>query len=147
MMLIPRRNYGLNLFDDFFNDTVFSGASENKAENRERLPIMRTDIREKDGNYILEIELPGFKKEDIQAQLKDGYLTVSAQAASSEGKEAEGALIHSERWTSSCKRTFYVGEQLRQEDIHGAFENGILTLRVPKDAPKVEEAPKYINIL
>ena len=94
----------------------------------------------------MEIELPGFKKEDIQAELKDGYLTVSAQAASREEGES-GTMIHKERYTGSCKRTFYGGEQLRQEDIHGSFEGGILTLRVPKDAPKVEETPKYINIL
>lgn len=147
MMLIPRRNYGLNLFDEFFNDPFFSGNSENKTEEAKKLPIMRTDIREKDGNYILEIELPGFKKEDIQAELKEGYLTVSAQNASGDTEGTQGTMLHKERYTGSCKRSFYVGEQLRQEDIHGAFENGILTLRVPKDAPKVEEAPKYINIL
>ena len=66
MMLIPRRNYGLNLFDDFFNDPFFTSASE-KGEDAKKLPVMRTDIMEKDGNYILEIELPGFKKEDIRA--------------------------------------------------------------------------------
>ena len=77
MMLIPRRNYGLNLFDDFFNDPFFTSASE-KGEEAKKLPVMRTDIMEKDGNYILEIELPGFRKEDIRAELKDGYLTVSA---------------------------------------------------------------------
>ena len=138
MMLIPRRNYGLNLFDDFFNDPFFTSASE-KGEDAKKLPVMRTDIMEKDGNYILEIELPGFKKEDIRAELKDGYLTVSADITkSSEDKE---------RYTSSCKRTFFVGEQIRQEDIKAGFENGILRLQVPKDAPKVEETPKYIDIL
>ena len=93
MMLIPRRNYGLNLFDDFFNDPFFTSASE-KGEEAKKLPVMRTDIMEKDGNYILEIELPGFKKEDIRAELKDGYLTVSADITkSSEGKDDKGTLI------------------------------------------------------
>ena len=147
MMLIPRRNYGLNLFDDFFNDPFFTSASE-KGEDAKKLPVMSTDIMEKDGNYILEIELPGFKKEDISAELKDGYLTVSADITkSSEGKDDKGTLIHKERYTSSCKRTFFVGEQIRQEDIKAGFENGILRLQVPKDAPKVEETPKYIDIL
>ena len=147
MMLIPRRNYGLNLFDDFFNDPFFTSASE-KGEDAKKLPVMRTDIMEKDGNYILEIELPGFKKEDIRAELKDGYLTVSADITkSSEGKDDKGTPIHKERYTSSCKRTFFVGEQIRQEDIKAGFENGILRLQVPKDAPKVEETPKYIDIL
>ena len=71
MMLIPRRNYGLNLFDDFFNDPFFTSASE-KGEEAKKLPVMRTDIMEKDGNYILEIELPGFKKEDIRESLRTG---------------------------------------------------------------------------
>ena len=131
MMLIPRRNYGLNLFDDFFNDPFFTSASE-KGEEAKKLPVMRT----------------GFKKEDIRAELKDGYLTVSADITkSSEGKDDKGTLIHKERYTSSCKRTFFVGEQIRQEDIKAGFENGILRLQVPKDAPKVEETPKYIDIL
>ena len=127
MMLIPRRNYGLNLFDEFFNDPFFTGSRE-KAEEPKNLPVMRTDIREKDGNYLLDVELPGYSKEDIRIELKDGYLTITAH-------------------TGSCKRSFYVGEQLRQEDIHAAFTNGVLRLTVPKDAPKaVEEAPKYISI-
>lgn len=147
MMLIPRRNYGLNLFDEFFNDPFFSGASE-KSEDNKRLPVMRTDITEKDGNYLLEIELPGFKKEDIRAELKDGYLTISAETSeSSENKDDKGTVIRKERYTSSCKRTFFVGEQTRQEDIKAGFEDGVLKLQVPKDAPKIEETPKYIEIL
>ncbi len=143
-MMIPRRNYGLSLFDDFFNDPFFSGASE-KTEDPKKLPVMRTDIREVNGYYLLEIELPGFKKENIRAELKDGYLTITAEA--SQPQENEGTMIHKERYTGSCKRSFYVGEQLRQEDIRAAFENGILRLQIPKEVPKVEEAPKYINIL
>ena len=147
MMLIPRRNYGLNLFDDFFNDPFFTSASE-KNEDAKKLPVMRTDILEKDGNYILEIELPGFKKEDIKAELKDGYLTITAESSSSaENKDERGTVIHRERYTSSCKRSFFVGEQIRQEDIKAGFENGILKLQVPKDSPKVEDTPKYIDIL
>lgn len=147
MMLIPRRNYGLNLFDDFFNDPFFTGSTEKNSDNR-KLPVMRTDIMEKDGNYIMEIELPGFKKEDIKAELKDGYLTISAESnTSSENKDEQGTVIHRERYTSSCKRTFFVGEQTRQEDIKAGFENGILTLQVPKDAPKIEDTPKYIDIM
>ncbi len=109
---------------------------------------MRTDIIEKDGNYLLEIELPGFKKEDIRAELKDGYLTISAESSSSkENKDEQGTVIRKERYTSSCKRTFFVGEHTRQEDIKAGFEDGILKLQVPKDAPKVEDTPKYIEIL
>ena len=147
MMLIPRRNYGLNLFDEFFNDPFFSGSTEKNNDNR-KLPVMRTDIMERDGNYLMEIELPGFKKDDIRAELKDGYLTISAEHDSStENKDDKGSILHRERYTSSCKRTFFVGEQLRQEDIKAAFENGILRLQVPKEAPKTEETPRYIDIL
>ena len=147
MMLIPRRNYGLNLFDEFFNDPFFSGSTE-KGNDSKKLPIMRTDIMEKDGNYLMEIELPGFKKEDIKAELKDGYLTITAENSSSaENKDERGTVIHKERYTSSCKRSFFVGEQIRQEDIKAGFENGILKLQVPKDSPKVEDTPKYIDIL
>lgn len=145
MMLIPGRNYGLSGLDDFFSDPFFTGTS-NKNEEVKKVPAMRTDIREKDGNYILDIELAGYKKEDICAELKDGYLTVSVVPAKKENEE-EGTFLHRERYTGSCKRTFYVGEELRQEDIHAAFENGILRLQIPKEAPKVEETPKYINIL
>ena len=143
MMLIPRRNYGLNLLDDFFNDPFFAGSSD-KSDDVKKLPVMRTDIREAEDQYVLEIELPGFKKENIQAELKDGYLTVTATTDKS---ASEGKLVHQERYTGSCKRTFYVGDALRQEDIHASFDSGLLRLRVPKEAPKVEETPKYINIL
>ena len=146
MMLIPRRNYGLNLFDEFFNDPFFTGSRET-AEEPKNLPVMRTDIREKDGNYLLDVELPGYSKEDIRIELKDGSLTITAQASVDSDEQAKVSYIHRERYTGSCKRSFYVGEQLRQEDIHAAFTNGVLRLTVPKDAPKaVEEAPKYISI-
>lgn len=144
-MFMPRRGYSLNL-DDFFSDPFF-GNSQEKTEEPRKLPVMRTDIMEKDGYYILEIELAGFKKENIRAELKDGYLTVSAEAASSQEPNTNGRLIHQERYTGSCKRTFFVGEQIRQEDIKAGFENGLLRLQVPKDAPKVEDIPKYIDIL
>ena len=101
MMLIPRRNYGLNLLDDFFNDPFFAGSSD-KSDDVKKLPVMRTDIRETEDQYVLEIELPGFKKENIQAELKDGYLTVTAAADKS---ASEGKLVHQERYTGSCKRT------------------------------------------
>lgn len=147
MMLMPRRNYGLNLFDEFFNDPFFSGSTE-KGNDSRKLPMMRTDIMEKDGNYLMEIELPGFKKEDIKAELKDGYLTITAESStSSEDKDGQGTVIHQERCTSSCKRTYFVGEKIRQEDIKAGFENGILKLQVPKDTPKIEDTPKYIDIL
>ena len=104
MMLIPRRNYGLNLFDEFFNDPFFTGSRE-KAEEPKNLPVMRTDIREKDGNYLLDVELPGYSKEDIRIELKDGYLTITAQASVDSDEQAKVSYIHRERYTGSVSYT------------------------------------------
>ena len=143
MMLIPRRNYGLNLFDDFFNDSFFTAPAARTTSD-----LMRTDVKDDGTNYLMEMELPGFKKEEIQAELKDGYLTICAtHNDNKEQKDANGKLIRQERYTGSCKRSFYVGEDLKHEDIKASFENGILKLQFPKEAPKpVEEVPKYIQI-
>ncbi len=144
MLFTPaRRNHGFDLFDDFFNDPFFTTPAR-RPENF----LMRTDIKEDGANYQLDIELPGFKKEDIKAELKDGYLTVAAvHEENTDEKDQNGKILRQERYTGSCKRSFYVGENVKQEDIHAAFENGILKLQFPKEAQKaVEEAPKYIQI-
>ncbi len=145
MLFTPstRRNYSFDLFDSFFNDPFFSSPVDRSAST-----LMRTDIKDDGANYQLEMELPGFKKEDIRAQLKDGYLTISADHNDTkEEKDADGKLIRQERYSGSCKRSFYVGEHLNQENIQAAFENGMLKLKFPKEMPKaVEEAPKYIQI-
>ncbi|MCD8225534.1 MAG: Hsp20/alpha crystallin family protein [Clostridiales bacterium] len=144
MLFTPvRRNHGFDLFDDFFNDPFFSAPVSHTTTT-----LMRTDVREDDTNYMLDIELPGFKKEDIKAELKDGYLTINAShEANNDEKDANGKIIRQERYSGSCKRSFYVGENLKQEDVQAAFENGVLTLKFPKEAPAaVEETPKYIQI-
>ncbi|MCC8060123.1 MAG: Hsp20/alpha crystallin family protein [Clostridiales bacterium] len=144
MLFTPvRRNHGFDLFDDFFNDPFFSAPVSHTTTT-----LMRTDVREDDTNYMLDIELPGFKKEDIKAELKDGYLTINAShEANNDEKDANGKIIRQERYSGSCKRSFYVGENLKQEDVQAAFENGVLTLKFPKETPAtVEEAPKYIQI-
>lgn len=144
MLFTPsRRNFGYDLFDDFFNDSFFS-----TPVSRTQTSLMRTDIKDDGTNYELSIELPGFKKEDICAELKDGYLTISAaHSENKDEKNSEGKLIRQERYSGSCKRSFYVGDALKQEDIKAGFENGILKLNFPKEAPKqIEETPKYIQI-
>lgn len=144
MLFTPsRRHYGYDLFDDFFNDSFFSA-----PQNRTETSLMRTDIKDDGVNYELSMELPGFKKEDIRAELKDGYLTISAtHNENKDEKSSDGKLIRQERYSGSCKRSFYVGEALKQEDIKAGFENGILKLNFPKEAPKqIEETPKYIQI-
>lgn len=144
MLFTPsRRNYGFDLFDDLFEDPFFTTPAKHPANT-----LMRTDIKDDGDNYMLDIELPGFKKEDIQAELKNGYLTVAAtHQENSDEKDKNGKILRQERYTGSCKRSFYVGDALKQEDIHAAFENGVLKLQFPKEAPKaIEEAPKYIQI-
>lgn len=144
MLFTPaRRHSGFDLFDDFFNDPFFSTPVSQSSNT-----LMRTDVRDDGTNYLLDIDLPGFKKEDIQAELKNGYLTIGAvREDNKEEKDNNGKVIRQERYSGSCRRSFYVGDQLKQEDIHAAFENGVLKLQFPKEAPKaVEEAPRYIPI-
>ena len=144
MLFTPaRRHSGFDLFDDFFNDPFFSTPFSQSSNT-----LMRTDVRDDGTNYMLDIDLPGFNKEDIQAELKNGYLTIGAvREDNKEEKDNNGKVIRQERYSGSCRRSFYVGDQLKQEDIHAAFENGVLKLQFPKEAPKaVEEAPRYIPI-
>ena len=139
-MLLANRNY--NLFDEMFKDPFFTRPFENSSTQ-----IMKTDIHDKDGNYMIEMELPGYEKEDIRADLKDGYLTITASKnETKEEKDAKGNCIRKERYTGTCNRSFYVGEQVTQDDIRAAFKDGILSLQVPKDMPKVEDTPKLITI-
>ena len=138
MMLMPSI-FGENLFDDFM-DFPFGGKKINT--------MMKTDIRDTDSSYELDIDMPGFKKEDIKAQLKDGYLTISASAsANNDEQDKDGRYIRRERYAGSCSRSFYVGEGVKEEDIRAKFENGILKLSIPKveNKPQVEEQ-KYIAI-
>ena len=139
-MLLANRNY--NLFDEMFKDPFFTRSFGNSSTQ-----IMKTDIHDKDGNYMIEMELPGYAKEDIKADLKDGYLTITASKnETKEEKDAKGNCIRKERYTGTCNRIFYVGEQVTQDDIRASFKDGVLSLQVPKDMPKVEDAPRLITI-
>ena len=138
MKLVPRNNnlgFSLfdNMFDDMFRDPFFTSSNTTK--------LMKTDIQEKDNNYILDMDLPGYEKEDIKAQLKDGYLTITAQKnTSNEDKDEKGNYIRRERYCGKCSRSFYVGDYLTQEDVKARYENGVLTIAIPKkDAKKIEE--------
>ena len=144
MKLVPRNNnLGVslfdNMFDDFFKDPFFTRNNSVK--------VMKTDIQEKDDKYILDMDLPGYDKEDIKAQLKDGYLTISAQKnTSNDEKDEEGNYIRRERYCGKCSRSFYVGDSIKEEDIKANFNNGILELTFPKEVPQKEEEMKYITI-
>ncbi len=109
--------------------------------------IMRTDIHETDKAYKFQIDLPGFKKENVSAELKDGYLTITAQKdVEDEKKTEEGKLLRRERYTGSCQRSFYVGDAVREDDCKASFADGILTVEVPKASAIQREERKLITI-
>lgn len=133
------------LFDDLFTD--FNQAPGRRPKNRMNVPgVMKTDIKETEKEFELSIELPGYKKEDVNAELKDGYLIISATNEQNDEEKDDNGYIRKERYYGSCQRTFYVGKDLKEEDIKAKFENGVLTLDVPKDVEKLPEEKKYISI-
>lgn len=137
-MLLPSI-FGERLFDDFM-DFPFRGRMENQ--------MMKTDIKDAGDHFELMMDMPGFKKEDVKAQLKDGMLTIEANTTmSNDEQDDNGKYIRRERFTGSCSRSFYVGDNVTQEDIKAKFEDGILKICVPKveDKPQIEEN-KYIAI-
>ncbi|MCM1282740.1 MAG: Hsp20/alpha crystallin family protein [Muribaculaceae bacterium] len=143
-MLMPSL-FGDNLLDDFFE---MSAAPRLRGFGNSPQNIMHTDVKEVDGGYEIYMNLPGFKKQDVQAELKDGYLTVNAvTASSSDTKDEAGKYIRRERYSGSCSRSFYVGDQVTQEDIKAKFEDGVLKIRVPKyDEKTAVEKKQYIAI-
>ena len=108
---------------------------------------MKTDIYETPSMYLLEIELPGYSRDDIQAELENGYLTISAsQSRRIEEGEEKMQLVRRERYQGSYKRSFYVGDDLQQEDIKASFKNGILKLTIPKEVQKKLKEKRFIAI-
>ena len=135
--------FGESLFDDWMDfpfEREFFGR-KNPLYGKNGKNLMKTDVRELDDSYELDIDLPGFKKEEVSAELKNGYLVISAaKGLDKDEQDKEGRLIRQERYSGSCSRSFYVGDGVTEEDIHGKFENGILRLTVPKkENQKVEE--------
>ena len=142
--------FGENLFDDFFSDPfgMMVPQSRDPLYGKHGKNLMKTDVRETENSYELDIDLPGFKKDDVQAELKDGYLTITAQTQSeSEDKDEEGTYVRKERFSGKCSRTFYVGDDIEEDDIKAKFEDGVLKIAVPKkqEQPKLEEK-KTISI-
>ena len=134
-----------NLFDDFMNFDFprfpSMGNAERKLYGKQPAAIMKTDVRELEDHYEVDIDLPGFKKEEIKLELENGNLTVSASRnTSEEEKNEEGKVIRQERYMGAMQRNFYVGEYITEEDIKAKFEDGVLKLSVPKkEAPKLPE--------
>ena len=136
MMMIPRRNH-FDLFDEMFRDPFFEG-TESK--------VMKTDIKEKKDKYLIDIDLPGYEKENIKMEISDGYLTVHA-SVNKEVDDEKGKYVRKERYVGECSRSFYVGENVKEEEIKAKFKNGTLTIEVPKKDDKKElPGKKYIPI-
>ena len=130
-----------NFLDDFFSYPF-------KEFRYEDAGMMKTDIKESDKGYEITMDLPGYKKEDVKAELNDGYLSIKAESNyCNDEKDDEGKYIRRERYSGSCSRSFYVGDQVTEEDIQAKFENGTLKLLIPKfeEKPAIEEK-KYIAI-
>ena len=124
--------------EDAFKSPIFGKREKN---------LMKTDIRENDNGYELDMDLPGFKKDEITVNLRDGYVTISAERGMerNEKDEKTGKFVRQERYSGSCQRSFYVGEGVKQEDMKARFEDGILHLEFPKASPKqVEESHRIL---
>ena len=154
-MLLAKNN---NVFDTFFGDPWFNDPwfddreiqkAQKKLNGHNEKKLMLTDIKESDKGYELEMDLPGFKKEEIKASIENGYLIISAEKGlEKDEKESEGKkYICRERYTGSCQRAFYVGDDIEKDDIKASFKHGILHLDIPKKQPKPQvEENKFISI-
>ncbi|SES92326.1 Hsp20/alpha crystallin family protein [[Clostridium] polysaccharolyticum] len=137
--------YMPSIFHDNFMDDVFDSVFSVPFEYKKAVNQMSTDITDCGDFYQLEIELPGYAKEEVKAELKDGYLTI--EAAKEETKEnKEEQFIRRERFTGKCSRSYYVGDQVTKEDIQAKFDNGVLALRIPKKEAIEKKEDHYILI-
>ena len=142
-MLMP------SIFSRDFMDDLFDMPQRTYAKSYSANVLMKTDIKESEEGFTVEMDLPGFCREDISAELKDGYLTVTATAKKAEENTSDKKekYVQKERFHATCNRSFYVGDNMKQEDIKAKFENGVLTLHVPKkeEIPE-EQTKKFITI-
>ena len=152
-MLMPSI-FGEDMFDDFMRDFPFFDENagnkiEKKLYGRHAKNMMKTDIKDQEDGYELEMDLPGFTKDEITAELKDGYLTISASKGldKDEQEKETGKYIRRERYAGACQRSFYVGEDVTEQDIKAEFKHGMLKLFVPKkEAKPAVETKKYVTI-
>lgn len=140
MMLMPRRDFDL-FGDDFFNNDFFTPKEKNT------LNLMKTDIKETDKSYLLDVDLPGYDKKDIKIDITDGYLNIHASKNEEKEDKEEGKFVRRERFTGEVSRSFYVGDEIEIDEVKANFKNGTLCLEVPKVDPKKKESEKkYIEI-
>lgn len=144
-MMLARRNF----FNDFMSDPFdFGFFGTNPTPKASTSSLMKTDVKETDKGYELAIDLPGFKKENVQIELNEGYLTINAKTEhEDEKKDENGTFLRKERFSGSCSRSFYVGDDISEEDVSAKFADGILTITVPKkELPKPEDHKRLISI-
>lgn len=137
MMIVPRRN-DFDLLDDMFNDSFFAPHSNEK--------VMKTDIKEHENSYELISDLPGFDKENINLSIENGYLTINAKTESKNDEEEKGKYVRRERYSGEFSRSFYVGDDVTENDIKASFKNGTLTVSIPKKEVEEKSSKKYIEI-
>ena len=139
--------FGENLFDVFddFDRDFFRGfrRPEHVLYGKNASRLMKTDVKETDEGYEVDVDLPGFNKDEIKLDLNNGYLTISTEK--SLNKENKGKVLRQERYVGTMQRSFYVGESITEDDIKAKFENGVLSLMIPKkEAPKVPEKKQIL---
>ena len=138
--------FGENLFDDFFSDPfgMMVPQGRDPLYGKHAKNLMKTDVREMDGSYELDVDLPGFKKDEVNVELKNGYLTIqAAKGLDKEEQDKKGKYIRQERYSGACSRSFYVGD-VEAKDISAKYEDGILKISLPKQAK--QELPKSSTI-
>ena len=139
--------FGENLFDDFFADpfAVMVPQGRDPLYGKHAKNLMKTDVRETENSYELDIDLPGFKKDEVSVDLKDGYLTISAsKGVDKDETDKKGKYIRQERYAGACSRSFFVGEGIEPRDVSAKFEDGILRVSLPKQVKK--ELPRTSTI-
>ena len=140
--------FGENLFDEFFDDDfpmIPMRSIRNPLYGKNAKNLMKTDVRETDDTYELDVDLPGFKKDEVQLDLKDGYLTISAaKVLDKDQEDKQGKYIRQERYAGACSRSFFVGEEIEPRDVSAKFEDGILRVSLPKRVKK--ELPRNSTI-
>ena len=141
--------FGENLFDEFFNEpfAMVAPQGHNPLYGKHAKNLMKTDVRETEGSYELDIDLPGFKKDEITVEVKNGCLNISAaKGLDKDEDDKNGRYVRRERWAGQCSRSFYVGEGITDADVHAKFEDGILRLSIPKAEQKALPEKTYIAI-
>ena len=144
-MLMPSV-FGRDIFDDFMDGFTFPDVDK-ELYGKHAKNVMKTDVRESEDGYEVIVDLPGFKKDEIEVQLENGYLNISAaKGLDKDEEDKKGKYIRKERYAGALSRTFYLGEEIREEEIKAKFENGILSVSIPKEEEKKVEGPKHISI-